>query len=506
MTFSRSERPRNMLVIMTDQHRVDTIGALVGAESRAVDTPNIDRLAREGFAFTQAVTPTPICTPARTSLLTGQAPFRHKVLANYEWNIGYQTELPPQSWTYTKALRDAGYNVGLVGKFHVGEKNPPSMFGMDDDSFVGAINPVGDPRYVAWLERHGYPPVAVADPVRGTLPGERPGHVLAARLQQPVEATFERFLTELSLDRLRAYAADWQQNERPYCLHVHYFGPHLPYFVPNEFFDLIDPEQVDLPPSFDETFDGKPPVQTNYATYWSTDSFSRDQWRKIVAIYRGYVAMIDREVGRLLDELEALGVAEDTSVFFTADHGEFTGAHRLNDKGPAAYDDILQVPMLVHVPGVSHHGQTDALVSLLDVPATIMDLAGLNPDAIVDGRSLLDLEWDSGATRWRQEIICEFHGHHFPLQQRILINHDYKLVVSPESVNELYDRRRDPFELVNVYPDTDYETVRRELTTRLHSLLAERGDTAFANWMLAVTDFDVPMTPISHSDYDPVTG
>ena len=499
-------RPRNVLVIMTDQHRVDTIAALVGHGARGVHTPNIDRLASEGFAFTQAMTPTPICTPARTSLLTGAAPFRHKVLANHEWNIGYQTELPTTSWTYTQALRDAGYNVGLVGKFHVGELHPPSDFGMDDDSFVGAINPVADPRYTGWLELNGHPPVRVTDPVRGVLPGNRPGHVLAARLQQPVEATFERFLTELGIERLRSYAADWDRHEQPFCLHVHYFGPHLPYFIPDEFFDLIDPDDVELPASFDETFEGKPPVQQNYSTYWSADSFSRDEWRRIVAVYRGYVALIDQEVGLLLAELERLGLAEDTSIFFTADHGEFTGAHRLNDKGPAAYDDILNIPLLAHVPGISHHGRSDAFVSLLDIPATIMELAGLDAGQVVDGRSLLHLAGEDGQANWREDIVCEFHGHHFPLQQRTLITRDYKLVVSPESVNELYDRRNDPHELVNRYTDPDFDDIRKTLATRLHSILQERGDKAFANWMLAVTDFDVPMTAISHSDYDAVAG
>src|SRR5690625_2430860 len=140
-----------MLVIITDQHRVDTIGALINAEARGVHTPNIDRLAAEGFAFTEAVTPTPICTPARASLLTGSAPFRHKVLANHEWNIGYSTELSPEAWTYTRELRDAGYNVGLVGKFHVGEENGPEAFGSEDDAFVAAINRVCDPRYVVCL-------------------------------------------------------------------------------------------------------------------------------------------------------------------------------------------------------------------------------------------------------------------------------------------------------------------------------------------------------------------
>ncbi|HLR58092.1 MAG TPA: sulfatase-like hydrolase/transferase [Beutenbergiaceae bacterium] len=495
-----------MLVIMTDQHRVDTIGALIKGEATGVHTPNIDRLAAEGFAFTEAVTPTPICTPARASLLTGSAPFRHKVLANHEWNIGYSTELSPGAWTYTQELRDAGYNVGLVGKFHVGEENGPEAFGIDDDSFVGAINPVSDPRYVAWLEENGYPPVRVTDPVQGELPGGRPGHVLAARLQQPVEATFERFLTELSLSRLRSYAEDWRAEEKPFCLHVHYFGPHLPYFLPDEFFDLIDPSDVELPGSFAETFANKPQVQKNYSTYWSADSFEAEQWRKIIAIYRGYVAMIDHEVGLLLEELDRQGLREETSIFFTADHGEFTGAHRLNDKGPAAYDDILNIPLLVHVPEVSHSGQSDAFVSLIDIPATILDLAGLDSAKVVDGRSLLDLEWGANTEAWREDIICEFHGHHFPLQQRTLITRGYKLVVSPESISELYDRGNDPDELVNLYDHPGYEHIRKEMATRLYHLLHERGDKAFARWMLAVTDFDVPMTGISQSDYDAVAG
>src|SRR5699024_12547718 len=146
----------------------------IKGEATGVHTPNIDRLAAEGFAFTEAGPPTPIATPARASLLAGRAPLRHKVLANHEWNIGYSTELSPGAWTYTQELRDAGYNVGLVGKFHVGEDNGPEAFGIDDDSFVGAINPVSDPRHVAWLAANGDPPARGTDPVQGEPPCGRP--------------------------------------------------------------------------------------------------------------------------------------------------------------------------------------------------------------------------------------------------------------------------------------------------------------------------------------------
>ena len=506
MPSSATDSPRNVLVIMTDQHRVDTIGALVESGTKGVHTPNIDKLAAEGFAFTQAMTPTPICTPARTSLLTGAAPFRHKVLSNHEWSMGYKTEMDRDSWTYTQELRDAGYNVGLVGKYHVGEENPPSVFGMDADSFEGATNPVGNRRYTDWLKDNDFPPVSITDPIRGTLPGNRPGHILGGRLQQPLEATFERFLTDIAIGRIEQYGKDWRNDAKPFCLHMHYFGPHLPYFIPDEYFDLIDPADIELPASFAETFLNKPPVQQNYSTYWSADSFDADEWRKIVAIYHGYVALIDLEVGRLLEALQEQGLEKDTSIFFTADHGEFTGAHRLNDKGPAAYDDILNIPMLAHVPGVSHHGQSDKFVSLLDVPATILELAGLDQSKVVDGRSLLHLAWDADAEPWREDIVTEFHGHHFPLQQRVLITPEWKLVVSPESINELYDRVNDPDELVNRHGDPGVDDVRKRLATRLHSILRDRGDKAFANWMLATTDFDVPMTAISHQDYDDVEG
>src|SRR5699024_11951221 len=97
-----------------------------------------------------------------------------------------------------------------------------------------------------------------------------------------------------------------------------------------------------------ETIATNPQVQKNSCTYWSADSFEAEQWRKIIAIYRGYVAMIDHEVGLLLEELDRQGLREETSIFFTADHGEVTGAHRLNDKGPAAYHDILTIPLLDH--------------------------------------------------------------------------------------------------------------------------------------------------------------
>src|SRR6202034_4170709 len=126
----------------------------------------------------------------------------------------------------------------------------------------------------------------------------------------------------------------------------------------------------------------------------------------------------------------------------TADHGEFTGAHRLHDKGPAMYDQIYRIPALVRVPGGPAGLVRDECVTLMYFTATILDLAGLDPAAAVDGRSLLPLVMGERPPR-RETVLAEFHGHHFPYPQRMLRTRTHKLVVNPESTNELYDLVRD---------------------------------------------------------------
>lgn len=487
---------RNVLFLMTDQHRIDTLGSYGNEHAR---TPNIDGLASRGTRFTYAFTPTAICTPARASLLTGQAPFRHRLLANSEWNIGYLTELPLDTPTYSRELRRVGYNVGHVGKWHVGEAQGPNSFGFDGVDIPGAINPVLHPAYQSYLQSHDLPPVRITDRVHGTLPGGRRGHLIAARLQQPVEATFEHFLADEAIAMLRRYA----EADQPFSLDLHFFGPHLPYLIPDEYFDLIDPMNVRIPNSFHETFEGKPRIQRNYASYWGSDSFTWSEWRKLIAVYWGYVALIDYEIGRVLAALDELDMTTTTAVFFTADHGEFTGAHRLNDKGPAMYDDIYRIPCIVALPG-QEATVCDEFVTLPDLTATILDWAGADTQIAVDGRSLLPLVRGEKAPGWRPDMVAEFHGHHFHYQQRMVRTRTHKLVVSPESVNELYDLMADPDELVNIYSVPLMDDVRREMCRRLYAALVERGDLVFARWMAATIDMDVPVVGGSRSDYDQI--
>lgn len=477
--------PRNVLFLMTDQHRADTLGCYGNPVAR---TPALDGIAAQGARFDRLYTPTAICTPARASLFTGTYPFRHGLLNNPERNGGAKDEVDDGFPNIAEPLLNAGYKVGHVGKWHIGRERGPEYYGMDGEHLPGALNPFHHPSYRRWLGENGHPPFKVRDAVFGKAPNDSGrGHLIAGRLEQPVEATVEAFLADRTIDLLDRYAAEGGR----FALTCSWFGPHLPYLLPDAYYDLYDPADVPLPPSMAETFAGKPDVQRRYAEYWSADHFDTDAWRKLIAVYWGYVTMIDEQVGRILDRLREHGLWDETAVVFTADHGEFTGAHRLNDKGPAMYEDIYRIPGLVRVPGVPPR-VVDEFATLIDLHATVLDLAGLPAGDPCDGRSLLPLV--HGADDPRPEVVAEFHGHHFPYSQRMIRDRRHKLVFNPESVNELYDLDADPHELRNVYAVPAYASVRRDMTGRLYRELLRRGDPAYT-WMSYMSDIGKDRAP-----------
>src|SRR6201994_30162 len=293
----------NILFLMTDQHSVSTLG---GYGNPVVATPALDRLAATGTRFAAAFTPPPISTPARASLLTGAAPFRHKLLANYERNVGYLEDRAGGQFTFAGALEQAGWLLGLVGKWHGGVQRAAASYGFEGPTLNGWHNPVDHPDYLAYLDDRSLPPYEITGKIRGVMPNGSPGNLMAARLRQPEEATFEHYLATRAIEMMERFAADG----RPFFLATHFFGPHLPYIVPDRYFDLYDLEQVQLPPSVAETFEHKPPVQANYSAHWAYDTLDEATSRKLIAVYWGYVTLIDAELGRILDAADRLGLTD----------------------------------------------------------------------------------------------------------------------------------------------------------------------------------------------------
>jgi arylsulfatase A-like enzyme len=492
---------QNILFVLTDQQRSDSLGSYGNS---LVATPNLDWLATSGTRFTNWYTPTAICTPARASLITGKAPFRHRVLANHERNVGFMEEIPHGEFSFAESLLDEGYNVGLFGKWHVGTQRGPKDLGFDGPHFDGWHNAVDHPLYKQYLKDRGLPDYSVSDEIRGHFPNGEPGILMAARLEQPVEATFEHFLADLAIERIEKYAQDFKDQGKPFFLALHFFGPHLPYILPSEYFDMYDLADIQLPESVSETFENKPPVQQNYSKHWGFDTMTELESRKLIAASLGYVSMIDMEIGRVFKAMQKHSLIDDSAIFFSSDHGEFTGSHKLHDKGPAMYDDIYKIAGLVKVPGGIAGQIKDEMVSLLDCTATILELAGADKKLAVDSVSLLPLlkkqavETSGTQEPWRDFIVCEYHGHHFPYPQRMIRDKRYKLVVNPESVNELYDLESDPSEMRNEIDNLKYEAITQKLMVELYQFLVNRGD-KFFHWMTS-------MYPVGKVSYDPSMG
>lgn len=501
-----SSRP-NVLLVTTDQQRLDSLGAYGCRAVRrggAPLTPAFDALAVAGTLFGRAYTPTAICTPARASLVTGVRPHRHNLLANYERNVGFQEELfeGPEVVPFSRPLAEAGYDVVSIGKWHVGRERGPGDFGFEGLHYPGWGEPVRHEDYLRYLEERGLPPFNVRDRLRGSFPNGLPSNVTAGLYEGPVEGTFSAFLAERAIERLRLAARKRREEGTPFFLALQFFGPHLPYFLPRAYAELVDPQSLDLPASLAETFEGKPRVQRNYAAHWTGFQFDDGTWRRVLAMYLGYVAMIDDQLARVLAALEAEGLGESTVVAFTSDHGGFVGSHRLQDKGPAMYDDIYRIPMAWRVPGGPAGARRDEFVSLIDVAPTVTALAGARTPRSYEGRDLGPLLRGEAAPGWRDVITAEFHGHHFPYPQRMIFDGRTKLVVNPPDVDELYDLESDPDELVNRIADEGLAARRDALYRRLYLELKERGD-KFYHWMTSMAPVGEEAVDASLSQYEP---
>ncbi len=483
---------RNFLFFFTDQQRLDLLGAYGNKQIR---TPHLDAIAAQGTRFDQAYTCTAICTPSRASLLTGMWPHNHHVMANLEASLGYPRKVTAEPFSVT--LRNAGYNVGLEGKYHASDVSSLAEHGFDGDLCNGWNEPVEQAGYVNYLKERGLPEFRPVELIRGIFPNGRPGKPVGGIYEGPVEGTFSYYLAEKAIARLRDYARDHRESGKPFHFSLHFFGPHMPYYLPRAYADMYDPAKIELPGAFRETFERKPAVQYQYHRHWMTDHFTDDQWRKIIAMYWGFMTLIDEQVGRVMAEVEKLGLAQDTAVFFSADHGSFEGNHRLNDKGPAAYDDIYRIPLLGYVPWLPQQPkQVTDFVSLLDLTPTFLELANVPIPARYDGQSLLPLLEDRAPDKPRREIFFEFHGHHFPYSQRIIRTSRYKLVVNPADTCELYDLEKDPDELVNRYDAPEYADVQKQLFTRLYQHVQSSGD-RLGYWMDSTYVMDT-----SDSKYD----
>ncbi|NOZ23568.1 MAG: sulfatase-like hydrolase/transferase [Planctomycetes bacterium] len=471
------DRP-NVLLFFVDQQRFDTLG-LNGHPT--CKTPALDRMASEGVNFTRAYSCCGLCSPARSSVMTGLYPHSHGQLTNtHDWQT--RRFLDPKIPTFARMLSDAGYHTSYVGKVHLSSPESPLQYG-----FREWHRP-----YHQYLKERGLKPTAnqwgAVD--QDGLIGPRFGPdstcfrwPFAATCTGPVESHREYWRAEEGIRILEERAKDRKDNGTPFFLRIDFPGPHLPFIIPEPYASMYDTGEIPEPPEFAETFERKPYMHAQMPRLWQTEGTDWAFWQPIVAKYWGYVTFLDHLIGRVMDRLRDLGLEDNTAVFYTTDHGDTCGSRRMFDKGYCMYEELYHIPFIASWPGVWSSGQSDRFINHMDLMPTFLELAGIQPPEGLDARSIQPLLEGKAPDDWATDAYAEFHGMQWGLySQRMVRAERYKLVFNAPDIDELYDLESDPAELKNLIDDPDVADVQHEMYRRLFRRMQETGDPFFRDY------------------------
>jgi arylsulfatase A-like enzyme len=453
----------NILWICTDQQRSDTIRSLGNPHIR---TPNLDRLVAEGVAFTHTYCQSPICTPSCASFLTGQ--YASTVHGCMNGNDTWDEAAP----LVTKLLKDAGYDCGLAGKFHLAGAAYRIEPRPQDDGYR-VFHWSHDPND-RWPTGHAY-----ADWIRSQ------GYDLAELHKRPDGIPAELHQTTWCADRAIEFMHE--PHSGPWLMSVNIFDPHAPFNPPKEYLDRYDP--ATLPgPYFQE---GDLAAQAKLAGVDFQNPARRPEefnakW--VQAAYYAMIELIDDNVGRMLD---AGGQRDNTVVIFMSDHGEMPGDHGLLLKGNRFYEGLVRVPLIISWPGRFAQGQvSDALVELTDLAPTLLELAEVSAPEPLAGKSLLPILTGRGDPHThRDSVRCEYYralnpdgpgreegdfSVHFGAMHR---TRRHKLCVyHGHPHGELFDLEADPHEFTNLWDDPQYASIRFDLLKESFDALAHAVD------------------------------
>ncbi len=482
----------NILLITSDQQHFSTLGAT----NPQIRTPALDRLSAEGARFDRAYCPNPTCTPTRASILTGVYPSQHGA-----WSLG--TKLFEDVPTVGDHLMDAGYATTMIGKAHLQPlRSEPGYESLEcqptlrDLDFWRAFHGPwygfehvevarmhgneshAGQHYAIWMEERG-----LANwkdyfrPWPENHEGKEYWEVDSRTWDLPEEFHYTRWTGERTRAAVeRAVAAD-----RPFFAWASFHDPHPPYIVPEPWASMYDP--ADMQPGtlaegehdanplhfrLTQDPDGKKKLYDLYFEKQGIHGFSchlrdREEMQKDMATYYGMTSFMDDEIGLILARLDELGVADNTIVVFTTDHGHFIGEHGLVAKGPFHYEDMLRLPFLVRWPGRVPAGEVSgAIQNLVDLAPTFLAAAGVPVPGAMTGVDQLGC-WQGGppARTWS---ITENRHTLTKVHLRTFITDRYKLTVYRSyDDGELFDLESDPHEVKNLWNDPDARDLKRRL-------------------------------------------
>jgi arylsulfatase A-like enzyme len=431
-----ADRP-NVLLIVSDDQRPDTVSALGNGRIR---TPAQDRLVREGTAFTRAITAVPICVASRAEILTGQ-----DCRFNGQDDFGFTPK--PGVPHLAATLHAAGYETCYVGKWHTRGRPSHSGYETTEGLYAGGGGrfPLTYPRDWKGMDVTGYRGWVFQTDDRTLFPERGVG--LTPNISEEFADAAIRFL-----DR---------RNDRPFFLHVNFTAPHDPLFVPEGYEVRHGELDLPLPENFlpEHPFDHGNARGRDEVLY----DFPRtpEQTQAGLAVYYAVIEHLDAQIGRMLEELDRRGLAENTLVIYTSDHGLAMGSHGLRGK-QNMYEHSIGVPLLFAGPGVPADVRTEAQCYLRDLFPTICDYAGIEVPETVHGRSLKPVI--AGET----ETVYDAVFGHFKDSQRMIRTAEWKYVRYPLADREqLFHLPSDPHEMQNRINDPKHKDVADRLRRRL---------------------------------------
>ena len=511
-------KPPNFILFITDQHRADFLGCYGHPVLR---TPHIDSIAAKGTLFGRFYVASPVCMPNRASLMTGRMPSAHGVRSN-------GIPLSMQAVTFVELLRHAGYRTALIGKSHLqnftawppivkrappragyrepshdlvqalrNDLNQPAyeqetpeywslkdariqtpFYGFEHVSLVRAHGEDGGGDYTRWLTER--------DPEAKALLGHPLPHEYTLPQAYRTAIPAELYPTAFIGEQAQAFvqAADVGQ---PFFLMVSFPDPHHPFNPPGKYWDMYKPEQFAVPEAFKRNDWTPPPIVRNVIAEreagtakldgMNTISVSVREAQEARALTCGMIACIDDAIGRVLHALEQTGRRGETVVVFTSDHGDHLGDHRLLLKGAEQYQSIVRVPFIWCDPQAENYpAVADTLASTLDISATVLDRARIEPFSGIQGHSLLPALRGAGAVR--ESVFIQYDRQHqspgtdVPPRVHSLIDHRYRIsVFHGTGWGELYDLQADPGEFENLWEDSAHASIRARMVEQL--LMAE---------------------------------
>lgn len=442
---ANSEKP-NIVCILGEGLRWDELSA---TGNKLIRTPNMDRIAQEGCMFRNAFVVNALCLPSRATVLTGLYSHTTGAVSNVEGKI------PPQFLLVSDQLQKAGYETAFLGKSHI----------------EGALMDHYWDYYFGFVGQADYYRPRITEGIKGKYGPEK------------------LYAGEYVDTLLTRKAVEWLQepHDKPFIMFLWFYAPHAPFFRPKDMVNDLNGVQIPKPSTFDEdikSYPGKPRAVADADDKIGYSEVYFDDPRSLEELVKDHYVGVednDRNVGKVLHELERLRILDRTAIILSSDHGFFLGEHHLYDKR-LMYEPSIRVPMFVRFPGHIRKACTsDKMVLNLDLAPTMLDIAGLPIPAEMQGKSFLPLA-EGKDTSWRDDWLYEYYeypGFENVRPCRGVRTDRYKYIeffLEPKEF-ELYDLKNDPEEANNLFGKPGYEAITRDMQVRLVRLRRETNDT-----------------------------